>query len=94
MSKIIERRPIFAEQLRAHLSESDLIPPVQSAYRRGYSTETALIKVIADVIDAADGQKITLLSLLDMSAAFDASTARVIVQYQWHSALVAYLVPV
>ena len=69
MSKIIER--IVAEQLRAHLSESDLMPPVQSAYRRGHSTETALMKVIADVIDAADGQKITLLSLLDMSAAFD-----------------------
>ena len=29
------------------------------------------MKVIADVIDAADGPKITLLSLLDMSAAFD-----------------------
>ena len=29
------------------------------------------MKVIADVIAAADGQKITLLSLLDMSSAFD-----------------------
>jgi len=29
------------------------------------------MEVIADVIDAADGQKITLLSLLDMSPAFD-----------------------
>ena len=29
------------------------------------------MKVIADVIDAAYGQKITLFSLLDMSAAFD-----------------------
>ena len=69
MSKVIER--IVAEQLRAHLTECDLMPPVQSAYCQGYSTETALIKIIADIIDAADCQKVTLLSLLDMSAAFD-----------------------
>ena len=30
-----------------------------------------LIKVISDIIDAADGQQVTLLGLLDMSAAFD-----------------------
>jgi len=47
------------------------MPPVQSAYRQGHSTETALVKVIADIIGAADCQKVTLLSLLDMSAAFD-----------------------
>jgi len=29
------------------------------------------MKVIADIIDAADCPKVTLLSLLDMSAAFD-----------------------
>ena len=47
------------------------MPPLQSAYRSGHSTETALIKVISDIIDAADGQQVTLLGLLDMSAAFD-----------------------
>ena len=36
---------------------------VQSAYRQGHSTETAVLKVISDIIDAA--------GLLDMSAAFD-----------------------
>ena len=45
--------------------------PVQSAYRQGHSTETALLNVISDIIDAADSQKIMLLGLLDMSAAFD-----------------------
>ena len=47
------------------------MPPLQSAYRPGHSTETALLKVISDIIDAADGKMVTLLSLLDMSAAFD-----------------------
>jgi len=32
--------------------------PLQSAYRQGHSTEMALLKVI----DAADCQKVTLLS--------------------------------
>ena len=31
-----------------------------------------MLKVISDIIDAADERKVTLLSLLDMSAAFNA----------------------
>ena len=57
--------------VKKHLVDSDSMPPLQSAYRSGHSTETALIKVISDIIDAADGQQVTLLGLLDMSAAFD-----------------------
>ena len=44
---------------------------LQSAYRAGQSTETAWIKVISDIIDAADSQQVTLLGLLDMNAAFE-----------------------
>ena len=40
-------------------------------YQSEHSTETALLKIISDIIDAADEKKVTLLSLLDMSAAFD-----------------------
>lgn len=69
ISKVIER--IVSEQVRTYLTESNLMPPLQSAYRPGHSTETALLKIISDIIDAADEQKATLLSLLDMSAAFD-----------------------
>ena len=69
VSKVIER--IVAKQLNVFLTESDLMPPLQSAYRKGHSTETAVLKVLSDVLDAADSQKTTLLSLLDMSAAFD-----------------------
>jgi len=43
----------------------------QSAYRRGYSTETALLKITSDIYDAADTQKSTILVALDQSAAFD-----------------------
>src|SRR5208282_5418787 len=53
------------------LAEYDLMPPLQSAYRPGHSTETATLKVLSDILDAADSKKTTLLGLLDMSAAFD-----------------------
>jgi hypothetical protein len=69
VSKVIER--IVSEQVRTYLTETELMPPLQSAYRPGHSTETALLKIISDIIDAADEKKVTLLSLLDMSAAFD-----------------------
>ena len=40
-------------------------------YRRHHSTETAMLRVLSDVLTAADAQKVTLLSLLDLSAGFD-----------------------
>lgn len=43
MSKLAERA-VF-DQVNAHLSEHDLYPLLQSAYRRGHSTETALLKI-------------------------------------------------
>ena len=44
---------------------------VQSAYRRGHSTETAVLKVYSDIIDAIFSGKFALLSLVDLTAAFD-----------------------
>jgi len=44
---------------------------LQSAYRRGHSTETALLHVMNTVYTAADAKKITALVCLDISVAFD-----------------------
>ena len=44
---------------------------LQSAYRRADSTETALLKIINDVYQSSDSKNVTLLSALDISAAFD-----------------------
>ena len=51
----------------SHLEELKLFPDFQSAYRRGHSTETA----VSDLIDAISNGKFDLLSLLDLTAAFD-----------------------
>jgi len=69
MSKIVERA--VAEQLHQYLEVNRLLPRHQSAYRRHHSTETAMLRVVSDVLTAADAQQVTLLGLLDLSAAFD-----------------------
>ena len=69
MSKVIER--IVAEQLVKYLQVNDLMPKLQSAYRRRHSTKTALLRVLSDIYAAADRREVTLLGLLDLSAAFD-----------------------
>ena len=44
---------------------------MQSAYRKGHSTETTLAKVCSDIVTAMDKGHHVLLALLDLSAAFD-----------------------
>ena len=58
-------------QLTLHISENSLLKPMQSAYRSGHSTETALLKVKADLLHGIDHQEVVCLILLDLSLAFD-----------------------
>ena len=50
--------------------ENDLFEPLQSAYK-GHSTETVLLRVQNDLLMAMDQQKVSILVLLNLSAAFD-----------------------
>lgn len=69
VSKLIEKA-VF-DQIRGHLVCNNLYPVAQSAYRRNYSTETALLKVMNDILLNINKQHVTILVLLDLSAAFD-----------------------
>ena len=40
-----------------HLNRHNLLPDVQSAYNKGFSTETAVLKVYSDIIDAISNEK-------------------------------------
>ena len=69
LSKVLEK--VVAQQLIAYLEENGLMDPLQSAYRKAHSTETAMLKVKCDadlILDDGDG---VMLVLLDLSAAFD-----------------------
>ena len=59
-------------QLNAHIANNNLMEPMQSAYRAGYSTEAALVKVKANLLNAIDNKEVVCLVLLDLSVAFDA----------------------
>ena len=50
---------------------NDLFPVLQSAYRKGHSTETALLRVVNDILSNMNKQYVSILVLLDLSAAFD-----------------------
>ena len=69
MSKLIER--MVYQQLIAYLEKHNMLPKHQSGFRAHHSTETAVLKVISDILGAADQGYVALLGLLDMSAAFD-----------------------
>lgn len=69
ISKITEKAVV--NQLLDHCRKNSLLPSNQSAYRQWHSTETALLKVQNDILQAMDKQQVTLLVLLDLSAAFD-----------------------
>ena len=59
LSKVIER--LVVKQINEYIDKSLLMPEFQSAYRRRHSTESALVKVLSDIFDAADGRQVTLL---------------------------------
>jgi Reverse transcriptase (RNA-dependent DNA polymerase)/Endonuclease-reverse transcriptase len=69
LSKIIER--VVAQRFSSHISSSHLLPVQQSAYRPFHSTETAVLSVHNDLVCAVDKGQVSLLMLLDLSAAFD-----------------------
>ena len=69
LSKTLER--ISASQLTEYLSANDLFAKFQSAYRENHSTETALLKVNSDIMNALNSKKDVILVMLDLSAAFD-----------------------
>ena len=69
LSKLLER--VVVKQLVNHLESQSLFAAVQSAYRPGYSTETALLRVANDLLSSADNGDAVILALLDQSAAFD-----------------------
>ena len=69
ISKILEK--VVLCQLKEHLTRHNLIEPFQSAYREYHSTETALLRITSDLLNATDEGMVSILTLLDLSAAFD-----------------------
>ena len=69
VSKILER--VVLHQLQSHLCANSLLEIRQSAYRKYHSTETAVVSVLEGLLTKCDQKLVSVLALLDLSAAFD-----------------------
>lgn len=78
ISKLLER--VVARRLVDYISSANLLPVLQSGFRSLHSVETAVTKVLSDIISAVDKGDVAALVLLDMSAAFDTVDHHILLQ--------------
>ena len=92
MSRLVEK--IVVKQLLKHLLDNDLYEPFRSAYRTGYSAETALSRVSNDILRALGNRQSAFLVLLDISAAFDTIDNGLLLgmRHHWRRAQMVHLI--
>jgi len=78
LSKLLER--IVVRQLITYLTDAGLLPPLQSGFRPGHSTESAILFVLSDILLAVDHGDFAALVLLDLSVAFDTVDHNILLQ--------------
>ncbi|VDI39690.1 Hypothetical predicted protein, partial [Mytilus galloprovincialis] len=69
LSKLIEKCALY--RLNEHVKDHDLLPTNQSAYRQFHSCESALLRLVIDILDRMEHQEVTAMIAVDLSAAFD-----------------------
>ncbi|KAJ8714407.1 hypothetical protein PYW07_002632 [Mythimna separata] len=70
LSKVLER--VVYSQVIDYLEVNNILPDLQSGFRKGRGTATALADVVGNILEARDRGEGSILVLLDFSRAFDA----------------------
>ena len=68
----------MAKQMIEYLKETNYFDGLQSAYKPGHSTITALLNVTDDIYECLENSELVFLVLLDYSKAFDCANHRLI----------------
>ena len=76
ISKLIEK--VATHRLNEYMSKNCLHEKYQSAYRKNYGTETALLKINNDILRSLDSKQGVILVMLDLSVAFDTIDNRIL----------------
>ena len=69
LSKVLEK--VIYKQVEEYCQKYNIFPELQSGFRRGRGTETAVLNVVDDMLAASDSGMGSILALLDFSRAFD-----------------------
>ncbi|CAK1601335.1 unnamed protein product [Parnassius mnemosyne] len=69
LAKILEK--VIYNQVIKFCDANNILPDLQSGFRKGRSTSTALLDVVDNILTSQDSGRGTILTLLDFSRAFD-----------------------
>ena len=81
-------KKVVASRLMSHIESNCMSNVLLSAYKQFHSTETALLKVHHDITLNMDKGKVTALTLLELSPAFDTIDHNILIKrlsmWLWH----------
>ena len=83
LSKILEK--IVATQLMSYLESNNLLSSTQHGFRAGLSTTTALTKISNRIYENIDNKKVSLLTLCDLSKAFDSVCHKILIRKMYNT---------
>lgn len=69
LSKILER--VAYNQIWEYVNQNNILHEMQSGFRKGHSTSSALANILDDIVGCLDRKKLVAMILLDFSKAFD-----------------------
>ena len=78
LSEMVEK--VVFNQFRKHCDNHRMIPDYQSACHANNSYETALLKIMNDILEAMERQDITALIAIDLSVAFDTVNHNILIE--------------